>query len=97
LSPASTTPTGSLAERDVARTRNLAAAMTNHFRIDFDGPESGGFGDVTAPTLVVHGALDPVYPLPHGCVPRSRARSCSCSTTPATAYRRPRGTCSPPH
>lgn len=55
-----------IAERDVARTKCMASALTNHFQMDFDGPFSGGFGDIAAPTLVVHGALDPVYPLPHG-------------------------------
>lgn len=58
--------TRAIADRDVARTTNLASAVTNHFLIDFDGPESGGFSDVTMPTLVVHGELDPVFPLPHG-------------------------------
>ncbi|MET9230230.1 alpha/beta hydrolase [Lentzea sp. NPDC003310] len=55
-----------LAVEDVARTVNVASAMTNHFCIEFDGPRGGGFGDVVAPTLVVHGAIDPVYPLEHG-------------------------------
>ena len=32
----------------------------------FDGPAGGGFGDIAAPTLVVHGDRDPVFPLPHG-------------------------------
>ncbi|GHH29057.1 alpha/beta fold hydrolase [Lentzea cavernae] len=55
-----------LAVQDVARTVNLESAMTNHFRIEFDAPRDGGFGDVVAPTLVVHGSLDPVFPLAHG-------------------------------
>ncbi|WP_439657074.1 alpha/beta fold hydrolase [Lentzea sp. HUAS TT2] len=55
-----------LAVQDVARTVNVESAMTNHFQIEFDGPRGGGFGDVVAPTLVVHGSLDPVYPLAHG-------------------------------
>ena len=55
-----------IAERDVARTKNTATALTNHFLIDFDGPTVGGFGDIAAPTRVVHGELDPVFPLPHG-------------------------------
>ncbi len=51
----------------MARTTDLAAALTNHFHIDLDGPRSGrGFADIGAPTLVVHGELDPVFPLPHG-------------------------------
>jgi pimeloyl-ACP methyl ester carboxylesterase len=55
-----------LAVQDVARTVNVASAMTNHFRIEFDAPRGGGFGDISVPALVVHGSLDPVYPLPHG-------------------------------
>lgn len=55
-----------LAQEDVPRTSNLAATLTNHYRIDFDGPVGGSFGDVTVPALVVHGDLDPVFPLPHG-------------------------------
>jgi pimeloyl-ACP methyl ester carboxylesterase len=32
-----------------------------------DGPRAGGGpADITAPTLVVHGDVDPVHPLPHG-------------------------------
>ncbi|WP_214404499.1 alpha/beta fold hydrolase [Pseudonocardia lacus] len=55
-----------LAERDVARTRSWASAMTNHFAMEFDAPTAGGPADVRVPTLVLHGELDPVYPLPHG-------------------------------
>ncbi len=58
--------TRALVEEDVARTTNIASALTNHFLIDFDGPTSGGFGDIAVPALVVHGEFDPVFPLPHG-------------------------------
>lgn len=54
-----------IAERDVARTRDIAACLTNHFVIDMDAP-ADGLGDLAVPTLVVHGELDPVFPLPHG-------------------------------
>jgi pimeloyl-ACP methyl ester carboxylesterase len=54
-----------LVERDVARARDIAATLTNHDVMDFDGP-SGGFGHLTVPTLVVHGDHDPLLPLPHG-------------------------------
>jgi len=54
-----------LAERDVARTRDIAAALTNHFRMGFEGPSNGGFGNIGVPTLVVHGDIDPVYPVEH--------------------------------
>lgn len=58
--------TRALARSDLARSRNIAAAVTNHFLVDTAGPVRGGFGDIAVPTLVVHGELDPVYPLPHG-------------------------------
>ena len=58
--------TRAVAEHDVARTANLAAALTNHFLIDMNGPAAGGIADLTAPALVVHGDRDPVFPLPHG-------------------------------
>jgi pimeloyl-ACP methyl ester carboxylesterase len=56
----------SLARVDVARTQDLAAAMSNHFAMDFDGPRNGGFSDDSCPALVIHGALDPAFPLEHG-------------------------------
>ena len=58
--------TRALAAADVARTESMASALTNHFLIDFDAPRGGGFADLTAPTVVVHGDRDPVFPLPHG-------------------------------
>lgn len=52
-------------EIDMARALDPAAG-SNHFAIETPGPRGGGFGDITAPTLVVHGELDPVFPLAHG-------------------------------
>jgi pimeloyl-ACP methyl ester carboxylesterase len=54
-----------LVERDVARSRDIAATLVNHYAISFDG-SSRDFAAITAPTLVVHGDHDPVFPLPHG-------------------------------
>lgn len=53
-----------LAELDATRTRDLAST-NNHFAIETPGPVSGGFGEVSMPALVVHGDIDPVFPLPH--------------------------------
>jgi pimeloyl-ACP methyl ester carboxylesterase len=58
--------TRALVERDVARARNYASTLVNHYAIDSDRPTRGGFGDIVAPTLVVHGDHDPLLPLPHG-------------------------------
>lgn len=58
--------TRALVERDVARARNYASTLVNHYAIKPDQPARGGFGDIAAPTLVVHGDHDPFLPLPHG-------------------------------
>lgn len=55
-----------LVERDVARTSNVASCLTNHFLIDFGGPAERGLDQIDAPTLVIHGECDPVFPLEHG-------------------------------
>jgi pimeloyl-ACP methyl ester carboxylesterase len=55
-----------LVQRDVVRARNVAATLTNHYLIEIDGPRTGGFADIAVPTLVVHGDLDPLFPLAHG-------------------------------
>ncbi|MDQ0952716.1 pimeloyl-ACP methyl ester carboxylesterase [Streptomyces phaeochromogenes] len=55
-----------LAERDVARARSYASTLVNHYAVEHEGPARGGFGDIAAPTLVVHGDHDPFLPLPHG-------------------------------
>ena len=54
-----------LGSRDFDRSINLASSMTNHFAID--GAEGRGqLRDIQAPTLVIHGAEDPMFPLEHG-------------------------------
>jgi pimeloyl-ACP methyl ester carboxylesterase len=55
-----------LAERDVARTASIASCLTNHFVIDVGEPAGARLGEIAAPTLVVHGERDPVFPLAHG-------------------------------
>ena len=54
-----------LAERIVDRTDNIASTMTNHWMIDGGEPVRGRLGDVTAPTLVMHGTDDPLFPYGH--------------------------------
>ncbi|MEU7221932.1 alpha/beta fold hydrolase [Nocardia iowensis] len=59
------TATRALVEWDVARTRDIASTLVNHYAMSFDG-SSRDFAALEAPSLVVHGDHDPVCPLPHG-------------------------------
>lgn len=55
-----------IAERVVARSVDLEASLSNHAMLDFGPDPTGTLADITAPTLVVHGTADPMFPLPHG-------------------------------
>jgi pimeloyl-ACP methyl ester carboxylesterase len=54
-----------LARRDVKRARNFAAAQ-NHDVLPDDGRSREPLSSITAPTLVIHGTADPMFPLEHG-------------------------------
>jgi pimeloyl-ACP methyl ester carboxylesterase len=52
-----------LVRRDVDRTVNIASIQMNHFAMDVGEPIRNRLGEIGAPTLVVHGAEEPVFPL----------------------------------
>jgi pimeloyl-ACP methyl ester carboxylesterase len=54
-----------LARRDVERARNFAAAQ-NHDALPHDERRRGPLSSINAPTLVIHGTADPMFPLEHG-------------------------------
>jgi pimeloyl-ACP methyl ester carboxylesterase len=54
-----------LAGRAFDRTRDMAASMTNHWVIDGGDSVRDRLGQVGAPTLVIHGTADPLFPLGH--------------------------------
>jgi len=54
-----------IAERVVDRSTDLAA-MVNHGHLGDGRDPSGSLADIGAPTLVVHGTADPLFPLAHG-------------------------------
>jgi pimeloyl-ACP methyl ester carboxylesterase len=54
-----------LARRDVRRARNFAAAQ-NHGLLPDDERSREPLSSIVAPTLVVHGTADPMFPLEHG-------------------------------
>lgn len=51
--------------RDVDRTSNVASSQINHFIMETGEPIRDRLGEIAAPTLVIHGELDPVFPLGH--------------------------------
>jgi pimeloyl-ACP methyl ester carboxylesterase len=64
-------PTGdaelrALIERAVDRTADVESSMTNHLALEDGEPVRGGLEDIAAPTLVVHGTEDPLFPIAHG-------------------------------
>ncbi|WP_412538837.1 alpha/beta hydrolase [Longispora sp. K20-0274] len=52
--------------RIVGRSSDIAAQLTNPFLIDAGAPWRDRLGRISAPTLVLHGAEDPLFPLAHG-------------------------------
>jgi pimeloyl-ACP methyl ester carboxylesterase/SAM-dependent methyltransferase len=54
------------AARTVERSSNLEASLTNHNFVEQGEPWRSRLGTLRAPTLVVHGDRDPLFPLGHG-------------------------------
>jgi pimeloyl-ACP methyl ester carboxylesterase len=55
-----------LVARVVDRTVNMESSMTNHFVAEEGEPVPGRLSDIAAPTLVLHGTEDPMFPIAHG-------------------------------
>jgi pimeloyl-ACP methyl ester carboxylesterase len=54
-----------LIRSEVERARNFSASQ-NHNSLPDDGGQHGALSSITAPTLVIHGTADPMFPLGHG-------------------------------
>jgi pimeloyl-ACP methyl ester carboxylesterase len=55
------------AERVVDRTVDVEASLTNHVLLKSGGePTRPRLGEIRAPTLVIHGTEDPLFPIAHG-------------------------------
>jgi pimeloyl-ACP methyl ester carboxylesterase len=54
-----------LAARIFDRSRDIAASATNPYMVEAGDPWRARLGDIAAPTLVVHGAEDTIFPFPH--------------------------------
>ena len=57
-------PTRQLVRRDVTRARDFAAVQ-NHDLLPEGEVSSGTLSSITAPTLVIHGTADPMFPMEH--------------------------------
>ena len=65
--PFDATAVRNLAERVVDRTINIESSMTNHGLLeDGAGRWRERLGELSMPTLVIHGDEDPLFPLAHG-------------------------------
>jgi pimeloyl-ACP methyl ester carboxylesterase len=54
-----------LAGRVVDRTINIASSMKNHWILEGGEPVRSRLGEIAAPTLVLHGTEDPLFPYGH--------------------------------
>ena len=67
-----------LVERIVDRTTDMAASMVNHALAEEGELARGRLDEIAAPTLVIHGTADPLFPYGHAealarGIPRCRA------------------------
>ena len=46
-------------------TKNVASSQINHFVMETGAPMRNRVGEITVPTLVIHGDEDPIFPLGH--------------------------------
>ena len=52
-------------ERIVDRTNDMAASVMNHALAEEGEPARGRLDEIAAPTLVIHGTADPLFPYGH--------------------------------
>jgi len=55
-----------LVRRDVERAENIAALQNHDLLEDGDDEQREPMSSIEAPTLVIHGTADPMFPFPHG-------------------------------
>jgi pimeloyl-ACP methyl ester carboxylesterase len=55
-----------LAAKIFDRTSNVASSLTNHWQMRGSNPHRARLKSIAAPTLVIHGTDDPLFPFAHG-------------------------------
>lgn len=78
-----------LAVRVVDRANDLAASLSNPFMIDAGEPWRERLGEITAPTLVLHGEDDPLFPVEHGRAVANEIRGAELLVLPRTGHEYP--------
>jgi pimeloyl-ACP methyl ester carboxylesterase len=63
--PFAEAPVRDLVQRDVERARDFAAVQ-NHSVLPEGQSSSGTLSSISAPTLIIHGTADPMFPIEHG-------------------------------
>jgi pimeloyl-ACP methyl ester carboxylesterase len=84
--------TRELASRVLDRTANIESSMSNHFAMDAGDRWRERLGKVSAPTLVVHGAQDPVLPYGHALALVNEIPAAQLLTLEQTGHALPRAT-----
>jgi pimeloyl-ACP methyl ester carboxylesterase len=81
-----------LAGRIFDRSIDLAASTTNHFLLDGGESWRERLGEIRVPTLVLHGAEDPFFPIGHGRALASEIPGARLVTLEQTGHELPRAT-----
>lgn len=78
-----------LVERIVGRSKDMAASLTNHWQIDDGAPPRHRLSDLHAPTLVIHGTADPLFPFPHAEALAQQIRNADLLPLPGVGHQTP--------
>jgi pimeloyl-ACP methyl ester carboxylesterase len=73
----------------VDRTNDIEAATKNHWLVAGDEDEGFAMTDIVAPTLVIHGTTDPMFPLAHGEALAHEIRDATLLRVPGMGHERP--------
>ncbi len=78
-----------VAERAVDRTTDVAASQTNHALVEGGQAWRGRLGEITVPTLIIHGEEDRIFPLDHARALAGEIGSARLLVLPATGHELP--------
>ena len=74
---------------ELERTVNIASSQVNHFVMDVGGSSRDRLAEIDTPTLVIHGAKDPVFPLGHALALQKEIRGAQLLVLEGTGHELP--------